>query len=302
MRSPRTGRFQAGVVGALCLLLSPLGAGAQAVCSAPHSSPMLSQSGAIGTLEPGAGWFQLSVYGQNATESFNPLGERQSFVAGNRFRTRSAFVTGAVGVVPGLELWAQIPVHRLTVEGPAGSSQGNGVGDVRLAARVGSEVLGLDLPIAVRAGVKLPGGDFPVDARLLPLTEGQTDVEVSIETGHVFSNLPIYAVGWVGHRWRTENATADREPGDEWFGHAAVGGGVGAVHLELGVDVLRGGTPSAQGFSLDNERRRLVLLVPTVGYDLGPGRLEVTLQSPLSGRNLPAATGLSLGYRALWGF
>ena len=31
-------------------------------------------------------------------------------------------------------------------------------------------------------------------------------------------------------------------------------------------------------------------------------RLEVELQQPLSGRNLPAATGLSMGYRALWGF
>lgn len=302
MRSPRTGRWQTGVAAAVCLLLSPLGASAQAVCSAPHSSPMLSQSGAIRTLEPGSGWLQLSLYGQNATESFNPLGERKTFVAGNRFRTRSAFVTGAVGVVRGLEIWGQVPVHRLSVEGPAGSSRGNGVGDVRLAARVGSEMLGLELPIAVRAGVKLPGGDFPVDARLLPLTEGQTDIEVSVETGHAFSTLPVYAVGWLGHRWRAENATADREPGDEWFGHAAVGAGVGAFSFELGVDVLRGGAPSAQGFSLDNERRRLVLLVPTVGYDVGPGRFEATLQSPLSGRNLPAATGLSLGYRALWGF
>ena len=291
------------VAGALlCALSYPLDAGAQAVCSAPHSSPMLSQSGAIRTLDPGAGWFQLSVYGQNATESFNPVGERQPFVAGNRFRTRSAFVTGAVGVVPGLELWAQLPVHQLTVEGPAGSSQGNGVGDVRLAARIGSAALGLEWPVAIRAGIKIPGGDFPVDARLLPLSEGQTDLEVSIETGHAFSGLPIYLVGWLGHRWRSENATADREPGDEWFAHAAVGGGVGAFSFELGTDVLHGGTPAAQGFTLDNESRRLILLVPTVGYEVGPGRLELTLQSPLSGKNLPAATGLSLGYRALWGF
>ena len=289
----------AALVGVLAL---PLAARAQAVCSAPHSSPMLSQSGAIRTLTPGAGWFQLSVYGQNATESFNPIGDRQPFIAGNQFRTRSAFVTGAVGVLAGVELWAQIPVHSLAVEGPAGASRGNGVGDVRLATRVGAEAFGLEAPIALRAGIKIPGGDFPVDARLLPLTEGQTDFEVSIESGHALSGLPLYVVGWLGYRWRGENATAAREPGDEWFGHAAVGGGIGAFSWEVGADVLRGGTPTAQGFTLDNERRRLILLVPTVGYDVGPGRLEFTLQSPLSGRNLPAATGLSLGYRALWGF
>jgi hypothetical protein len=263
---------------------------------------MLSQSGAIHTLAPGAGWLQLSVYGQNATESFNPVGERQPFVAGNRFRTRSAFVTGAVGVRRGVEFWAQIPVHRLSVEGPAGASRGNGVGDIRLAARIGPQSLGIDAPIALRAGVKIPGGDFPVDARLLPLTEGQTDFEVSLESGHALSELPLYVVGWLGYRWRGENAAAAREPGDEWFAHAAVGGGMGAFNWEVGAEVLRGGPPTAQGFTLDNEGRRLILLVPTLGYDVGPGRLEFTLQSPLSGKNLPAATGLSLGYRALWGF
>ena len=51
---------------------------------------------------------------------------------------------------------------------------------MRLAARIGSAALGLEWPVAIRAGIKIPGGDFPVDARLLPLSEGQTDLEVSI--------------------------------------------------------------------------------------------------------------------------
>ncbi|MBT8336057.1 MAG: transporter, partial [Gemmatimonadetes bacterium] len=289
-------------LGALSVLLplSPLAG--QAVCSAPHSSPTLSQSGAIRTLEPGSGWIQLSGYAQNATESFNPEGTRQPFVTGAEFRTRSAFLTAAVGVAWGLELWAQLPLHDLAVEGPGGSSDGDGVGDLRFAARLGSDLVGLDLPVALRAGVKVPGSDFPVDARLLPLSEGQTDVEVSVETGRSVGALPIYWVGWLGYRWRFENETADREPGDEWFAHAAVGGGIGRFSWEIGSDVLRGRAPRAQGFSLDNEQRRLVLLVPTVGYGFGPGRLEATVQHPLSGRNLPAATGLSIGYRALWGF
>ena len=206
------------------------------------------------------------------------------------------------GIARGLELWAQVPVHKLSIEGPGGGSRGDGLGDLRFAARVCGELFGVEVPVAVRAGVKIPGSDFPVDARLLPLSEGQTDIEVSVETGRSFEDLPIYLVGWVGYRWRSENETADREPGDEFFGHAAVGGSVGRFSWEVGSDVLRGRAPRAQGFSLDNEQRRLVLLVPTVGYGFGPGRLEVTLQQPLSGRNLPAATGLSLGYRALWGF
>jgi hypothetical protein len=263
---------------------------------------MLSQSGAIRTLEPGAGWVQLSGYAQNATESFDPEGARRPFVTGAEFRTRSAFLTAAVGVARGVELWAQVPLHDLAVDGPGGSSDGSGVGDLRAAARLGADLVGRDWPIAVRAGVKVPGNDFPVDARLLPLSEGQTDVEISLEAGRSFETVPIYWVGWVGHRWRGENETADREPGDEWFAHAALGGAVGRFSWEVGSDVLRGAPPRAQGFSLDGERRRLLLLVPTVGYGVGPGRLEATIQHPLRGRNLPAATGLSIGYRALWGF
>lgn len=280
----------------------PLPLTGQAICSAPHSSPTLSQSGSISTLAPGSGWVQLSGYAQNATESFNPVGTRQRFVAGSEFRTRSAFVTAAAGVARGLELWAQIPLHRLTVEGPAGASRGNGVGDVRFAARISADIFGSSLPIALRGGVKVPGSDFPVDARLLPLSEGQTDIELSLESGRSLDPLPIYVVGWLGYRWRSENATAAREPGNEWFAHGAVGGGLGRFNWEVGTDLLRGEPPIAQGFTLDNEGRRLVLLVPTLGYAVGPGRLEATLQSPLSGRNLPAATGLSIGYRALWGF
>ncbi len=280
----------------------PASLAAQAICSAPHSSPTLSQSGSIGTLAPGAGWVQISGYAQNATESFNPVGDRQRFVAGSEFRTRSAFVTAAAGVTPGLELWAQIPIHRLTVDGPGGASRGNGVGDVRVATRVTADLVGSSLPLALRAGAKIPGSDFPVDARLLPLSEGQTDLELSLESGRAFEALPVYLVGWLGYRWRAENATADRDPGNEWFAHAAVGGAAGRLNWEVGTDILRGEAPRAQGFTLENEGRRLVLLVPTLGYAVGPGRLEATLQSPLSGRNLPAATGLSVGYRALWGF
>ena len=94
-------------------LLSPVALAAQAVCSAPHSSPTLAQSGSIETLPAGAGWLQISAYAQNADEFFNPLGDRQPFLAASEFTTRSAFVTGAVGVVEGLEIWAQAPIHRL---------------------------------------------------------------------------------------------------------------------------------------------------------------------------------------------
>jgi hypothetical protein len=219
----------------------------------------------------------------------------------SEFLTRSVFFSGAVGVFQGLELWAQVPLHRLTVESAGGNSKSTGVGDIRLAARIGPEIVGLDFPLAVRLGAKFPGSDFPVDATVLPLTEGQRDWEISLESAHRPLQRPIYIMGWVGYRWREENVEAARDPGDEAFAHLAFGGTQGKLSWELAGDGLWGRAPLAQGFTLDGNARRLIQISPTVGWGVGPGRLEATAQVPLWGKNLPVGTGISVGYRLTWG-
>ncbi len=290
------------IVIALALAAAPSALSGQAICSAPHSSPTLAQGGSLRTMPAGAGWAQVSLYAQRATEFFNPLGNRQDFLADSRFDTRSAFITASVGVVEGVELWAQVPLHRLSVNATSGTTTTNGVGDIRMAARVGPGVVGLDLPVALRFGAKIPGSSFPVDATVLPLTEGQFDMEASIEGGRTLGEGQTYLMGWVGYRWRGENTKASRRPGNERFGHLAVGGDVGDVSWGLGADLLWGAPPRAQGVTLSDEGRRLLQLLPTVGYAVGPGRVEFTTQLPVWGRNLPAGVGLSVGYRSAWGF
>lgn len=292
-----------GTVAAALLLgmLSPWDASAQAICSAPHSSPSLASSGELRTLRAGTGWIQLSVYGQNATEWYDNVGDRRPFLADSEFKTRSVFLTASVGLLDGLEVWAQLPRHDLNVDASSGTSNSTGLGDIRAAVRVGSELFGLDLPVAVRLGVKMPGSDFPIDATVLPLTEGQTDVEVSVESGMTLGSLPLYVMGWAGYRRRGANEEADRRPGAERFAHLAFGGFAGDLTWEVAADGLWGGSPLASGILLTSERRRLIQILPTVGYGIGPGRLEVTGQVPVSGRVLPVAVGVSAGYRVGWG-
>lgn len=276
-------------------------AAAQAICSAPHSSPMLTQSGAIRTLPAGTGWVQLSLFGQESREGFDPRGDRRPFLADATFAVRSVFVTGAIGLREGLEVWAQAPVHRLSVSGGGGTSRTFGLGDLRAAVRVSPALLDYRIPVALRAGIKVPGNDFPVLATELPLSEGQIDYEVSAESGWSPDGVPLYVVGWVGYRWRTRNDAVGYDPGEERFGHIGLGGQAGAFSFEMGVDALWGSAPTESGLVLPSAARRLVQLLPTVGTDLGPGRLEVTTPIPVSGRNLPAGVGVSVGYRALWG-
>jgi hypothetical protein len=274
----------------------------QAVCSAPHSSPVLAGGGSIETLAPRSGWLQASVYGQRSSEFFGTGGDRQPFLAGGRVRTRSLYVTAALGLFRGIDVWAQLPVHNVSYVDDGGSRERSGFGDPRLALRVGPELVGLGgVPLAIRAGVKLPGSQFPVDAAIIPLSEGQTDWELSVETGRAFTGLPLYLLAWAGYRWRGLNETADRKPGDEWFGHLAAGGPVGAFRWELAAEYLRGHPPRHLGFEVPASRRRLMQLQPTVARRVGPGDLEFTSQVPLVGRNLPSGPGFSLGYRIAWG-
>ncbi len=274
---------------------------AQAICSAPHSSPTLAQSGSLQTLPQLGGWIQASVFGSRSTEFFGADGNRQSFLGDSEFLTRSMFLSGAVGVVDGVELWTQIPLHHLRVESAGGDSESFGLGDIRIAARVGSELFGWDVPLALRVGTKVPGSDFPVDATVLPLTEGQRDWELSVESAYRSRLRALYIMGWAGYRWREANERAARDPGDELFGHLAVGGSLGNLSLELAADALWGKAPVAQGFILEGNGRRLIQIQPTVGWGVGPGRLEATAQIPVWGKHLPVGNGISLGYRLTWG-
>jgi len=286
---------------AFVALAAPSSATGQAICSAPHSSPTLLQGAGNRTLPTGAGWIQLSTAYNRAGESFNPFGDRQGFLAESVFRTRSAYLTAAYGLVRGLELWGQIPVHNLGTEATNGSSSKTGLGDLRMAVRLSPALFGLEAPVAVRVGYKMPGADFPVDATELPLTEGQDDFEVSIESGLQGDRLPVFIAGWVGHRWRSENVAAGHRPGDETFAHLAVGGSAGRVGWQLGVDALWGGVPTDQGLRLVGQKRRMVQIVPSLATRAGPGTLEASAPVPVSGRNLPAGYTLSVGYRWAWG-
>lgn len=272
----------------------------QAVCSAPHSAPILTSAGSIGTLPPGSGWVQFNVYRVRSDRFFGPSGISQPFIADARALTTSAIATAAVGLIPGVEAWAQLPVHSLDYRDESGDLSRTGLGDPRISVRVDASVLGLDAPVSLRAGLKLAASEFPVDARILPLTEGQADREVALETGHAFGSVPAYLIGWVGYRWRGTNDRIGRKPGDERFAHVAVGGSMKAVRWELAIEALSGLTPQQAGFGVPSSRRRLVQLNPTVGLDLGPGVLEAGGQVPVSGRNLPTGAGLGLGYRIGW--
>ncbi len=144
---------------------------------------------------PGRGWLHINVYHHATSRQFDADARRASIFAEGRAQTTSLLVSGAIGLFRGVDAWAQLPLHRLRYRDAGGARERVGPGDPRFYLRLSPTLAGLPAwPVAFRAGVKLPGGDFPVDAEIIPLGEGQRDWEAMIEVGHSFYPRPLYAM------------------------------------------------------------------------------------------------------------
>lgn len=252
---------------------------------------------------PRTGWVQVAFYHHDTRSTFDTERNTRRIFADGHSVTTSFYVTAAGGLMTGLDAWVQVPIHRLEFNNIAAKRERTGLGDVRFYLRASPEVFGQrsPIPLAIRAGVKVPGGDFPVDAEIIPLGEGQTDMEVMVELGHSFYPRPVYINGWVGYRWRTENTEAARKPGDEWFGYVALGGQLQALSWKLSAEGWMSATPQIQGLSIPSAQREILQIAPSLGYTIGPGVLEIGSRIPLLGRNLPTGAAVFAGYFFKWG-
>ena len=250
---------------------------------------------------PGEGWIEVSVFHHDTDEEFRSTGEVEPFFADGRMIATSVYVNGTLGLVPGLDARVQAPVHRFEFDDAGGERTKTGLGDVRGWLRVGPRVLGaadpLPVRIALRGGVKLPGSDFPVDAEVIPLTEGQRDWELVLEVGRSLHPLPLYVKGWAGQRWRERNEEILWNPGNETFVFLAAGGTAGRLSWEVAGEGLWGDPPVKEGIRLESEQRKMIQLLPKVGVatGLGDARLQLGARVPLDGRNLPAGPSLRVG-------
>ena len=246
---------------------------------------------------PGRGWFQTSLFHHDTRDRFDPQGEvAPLFNEGSRSVTTSLFFTGVAGVYRGVDAWVQFPIHRLAFNDVAATRVSFGFGDPVFHLRLGPALFGADwpVPVAIRAGVKLPLGDFPVDSEIVPLTEGQRDWEMLLEIGQSFYPRPLYAMAWVGYRWREPNRKIDREPGDERFGLFALGGAYARFNWKLAVEALFGKkwvSLTGVRIPLAMSERKLVQLTPSAGWKNGSRGLRAGYSFPGSRPKFPGRAG-----------
>lgn len=255
---------------------------------------------------PGTGWAKFEVSHHDTRERFDETGTVESFFNKDaRAITSTVRFTGALGLVQGLDLWVDVPAHRLAFNDVTRDRLSAGIGDPRVFLRAGPSLFGIDeIPVAValRGGTKFPVGDFEVDAEVIPLSEGQRDWELLLEMGRSLHPWPAYVMAWAGYRWRTVNAEIGRKPGDERIFYVAAGGSVQSFQWKLAADALFGRPPLRTDFNLrlGRDRRSLVQVMPTVGWTLGPGAVELGARVPVHGRNHPAGPVFTIGYFLSW--
>ena len=251
---------------------------------------------------PGNGWIALAMYHQDTRERFGIGGDVEDLLADGHAVATSSFLTMALGVAGGLDLWSQLSVHRLRYDDAAAERSSAGLGNLKLWLRAAPlKWLGSSVPVAVRAGVKVPLGDFAdVGTDEIPLGDGQRDWEVLAELGHSFWPRSVYVSGWVGYRWREENTESMRDFGNEVFYYAQIGGQLGRLGYKLAVDGWNGGAGGTDGVANPGFERDLVQFLPTLLYDIGVGQVEAGVRFALGGRNVTAGRSFVFKYFRKW--
>lgn len=252
--------------------------------------------------EPGNGWIALAMYHQNTRERFGTGGDVEALLAEGHAVATSSFLTAAVGFGGGVDLWSQLSFHRLRYDDAAADRSSAGMGDLKLwlrAAPLGW--LGSSVPFALRAGLKVPLGEFDdVAADEIPLGDGQRDWEVLAELGHSFWPRSVYVSGWAGYRWREENTETMRDFGNEVFYYAQIGGQLGRVGYKLAIDGWNGAASGTGGVANPGFERDLVQFLPTLLYDVGVGQVEAGVRFALGGRNVTAGRSFVFTYFKKW--
>ena len=260
----------------------------------PHSMSAQWTQGAAGKI-----WVKSALFIQNTNERYTATGEREPYFAEGVADSKALYNDFIVGLHPKLDFWLQVPYLDLTFTDINQTLSEKGIGDVRGWLRWNPiRLFGGQTPISIRVGAKAPLGESPLDAQIIPLGEGQWDLEAFGEIGHSFWPVPGYAILWLGYRVRFENTEQVRDPGNEFVFLAEAGGNpTPGTFVKTTLDGFRGG-PTEQDGVVTASQRRITNLQFTGAVRIGPLWPEFSVRLPLAGQDFPAGVQFVIGASA----
>ena len=248
---------------------------------------------------PGRLWVKSALFVQKTSDRYTAIGRREPYFTNGEADSKALFTEFILGLRPDLDLWVQVPYFDLTFRDDVQTLSKTGVGDVRAWLRWNvTKLNGGSTPITIRAGAKAPLGDSPIDAQLIPLGEGQWDIEAFGEIGHSFWPVPAYAIAWLGYRVRFENTEQFNDPGNEFvfLGEAGINP-TPWTFVKATIDGFRG-EPITRDGVVTASQRRITTLQFTGATRTGPVWPEFGVRIPLAGQEFPAGVQFVLGMSA----
>jgi hypothetical protein len=246
----------------------------------------------------GRAWVKTAAFWQRTEQRFNELGERNDWFGAGRSDARALFTDVIVGIHPRLDIWVQAPYFDLRFDNSADSLRTTGFGDLRAWLRWNFATLGNgSTPMSLRLGAKAPIGSSPLDAQIIPVGDGQWDLETFAEVGHSFWPFPAYGEIWLGYRLRSRDDEKLKDPGDEIVFLAEFGvNPSGGTLLKATFDGFVGGNWVVEGVETGS-RRRITSLQVTGGAKLVRQIwTEIGVKLSLAGRNFPAGPQFVVGF------
>jgi len=239
---------------------------------------------------------ELTLMRQRTEQRYFLDGEKIPYFFEGQSRISAAFLKLRRGLWRRLELSVDLSLYQVQFDDLADERSSTGPGDVRLGVRYGI----LEAPIVVTLGstVKLPTGDFDNDAEVVPVGEGQHDVELTLELGRSLWPRPGYVTGLFGYRFRAENEASGIDPGNELIWSLEAGYELlPRTTLKLLARGLHGQESTTFGLSVPTLKREAVYLEPALIVSLGETRgVELKVPFTVRGRNWPAGPVFALGF------
>jgi hypothetical protein len=244
----------------------------------------------------GSSFLKVAFLSQETTERYFLDGDRIPYFFEGRNETRAVFFEYARGITDRIDVCLQLPVYRISFDDLANDRTSTGAGDLRVEARY--NVLKEPVVFTLGGGVKFPTGEFVNDAEIVPVGEGQYDVDVFGELARSLWPLPGYVSGRLGYRFRGANDETNIDFGDEIVYRLELGmRALGGLDVKTTVHGLYGLESTSFGLTIDSLRREALYLEPGASYVLGDGRrVEVSVPFTIRGRNWPAGPVLSVGF------
>jgi hypothetical protein len=148
--------------------------------------------------------------------------------------------------------------------------------------------------------VKFPTGRFVNDAEVVPVGEGQYDVDLTLEAARSFWPRQAYVSVLVGYRLRGANDESGIHPGDELVWLAEAGHKlVSRLSLKGVARGLHGGASTSFGLEIPSLKREVVYLQPGLVWDLGSERsVELAMPFTVKGRNWPAGLAVGIAFNS----